>query len=89
MLVEEIGMFGSTRTNLCGSVLVADRCLWIGEFQPWWIGAWIVACDREWRERVLDGEWRERVSNHEWREREREREFQTMNGERERERELR
>ena len=52
MLVEEIGMFGSTRTNLCGSVLVADRCLWIGEFQPWWIGAWIVACDREWRERI-------------------------------------
>ena len=69
MLVEEIGMFGSTRTNLCGSVLVADRCLWIGEFQPWWIGAWIVACDRESRERVSDGEWRERVSNHEWRER--------------------
>ena len=65
MLVEEIGMFGSTRTNLYGSVLVADRCLWIGEFQPWWIGAWIVACDREWRERVSDGEWRERVSNHE------------------------
>ena len=29
MLVEEIGVFGSIGTNLCGSVLVADRCLWI------------------------------------------------------------
>ena len=24
-----------------GLALVADWCLWIGEFQPWWIGAWI------------------------------------------------
>ena len=39
MLVEEIEMFGPTGTNLCGLVLVADRCLWIGEFQSWWIGA--------------------------------------------------
>ena len=29
MLVEEIEVFGSTRTNLCGLVLVADQCLWI------------------------------------------------------------
>ena len=29
MLVEEIGVFGSIGTNLCGLVLVADRCLWI------------------------------------------------------------
>ena len=42
MLVEEIRMFGSTGTNLYGSVLVADWCLWIDEFQPWWIGVWIV-----------------------------------------------
>ena len=59
MLVEEIGMFGSTGTNLCGLVLVADQCLWIGEFQPWWIGAWIVACDHEWRESLRPGMERE------------------------------
>ena len=41
MLVEEIGVFGSIGTNLCGSVLVADRCLWIdaceceGERERW------------------------------------------------------
>ena len=54
-------MFGSTGTNLCGLVLMANWCLWIGEFQLWWIDAWIVACDHEWRERVSVGEWRKRA----------------------------
>ena len=61
VLVEEIGMFGSIGTNLCGLVLMANWCLWIGEFQLWWIDAWIVACDHEWRERVSVGEWRKRA----------------------------
>ena len=43
--------------------------MWISEFQLWWTGAWIVACDRKWRESFRWGM---------------EREFQIMNGERER-----
>ena len=44
----------TNRDRESGSALVADRCLWIGEFQPWWIGEW------PWMERrVSNGEWRE------------------------------
>ena len=48
----------TNRDKESGSALVADRCLWIGEFQPWWIGAWIG--EWPWMERrVSNGEWRE------------------------------
>ena len=91
MLVKEIEMFGPIGTNLCGSVLVADWCLWIGAFQPWWIGACGLAsfsCGGSVLELLLVTMNGERVSYREWRERvsycDGERE-----GERERERELR
>ena len=66
--LEGIKMFGSTGTNLCGLMLVVNRCLWISEFQPQWIDAWIIDCDREWGESFRWERERERLSNREERE---------------------
>ena len=66
-------MFGSTGKNLCGSVLVVNRCLWIGacgstsfNHSGLMLGSLLVTVNGE---RVLDGRERER---------ERERDFQIV-----------